>query len=76
MTGHEDLVADAIRLDDSRPYVYEVVDDKLKRQDIEIALQNLTRVEIASGLKDKAVIALSAQDTKPLYDGATVKVVP
>jgi len=67
---------DAIRLDDSRPYVYEVVDDKLKRQDIEIALQNLTRVEIASGLKDKAVIALSAQDTKPLYDGATVKVVP
>jgi HlyD family secretion protein len=67
---------DAIRVDDSKPYVYEVVDDKLKRQDIDIALQNLTRVEIASGLKDKAVVALSAQDTKPLYDGATIKVVP
>jgi len=67
---------DAIRIDDSKPYVYEVVDDKLKRQDIDIALQNLTRVEIVSGLKDKAVVALGAQDTKPLYEGATVKIVP
>ena len=67
---------DAIRIDDTKPYVYELVDNKLKRREVEIALQNLTSVEIASGLKEKAVLALSAQDSKPLYDGAPVKVVP
>ena len=67
---------DAIRIDDSRPYVYEVVGDRLRRKDVQIALQNLTRVEIASGLTEHAVLALAAQDAKPLYEGATVKVVP
>jgi HlyD family secretion protein len=67
---------DAVRIDDTTPYVYEVVDDKLKRREVEIALQNLTRVEIASGLKDNAVVAVASQDSKPLYDGAHVKVVP
>lgn len=67
---------EAVHIDDSTPYVYEVVDDHLQRRAIEIALQNLTRVEIASGVKEKAVLALSAQDSKPLYDGAPVKVVP
>jgi HlyD family secretion protein len=66
---------DAIRLDDSRPYVYEVVDNHLKRRDVEIALQNLTRVEITSGLQAGAVIALGAEDSKPLVEDATVKVV-
>jgi HlyD family secretion protein len=70
------LQRDAIRLDDSKPYVFQVVDNHLKRRDIEIALQNLTQVEIASGLAEKDIIALSAADTKPLYDGAPVKVVP
>jgi HlyD family secretion protein len=67
---------DAIRIDDSRPYVYEVVAGHLHRKNVEIALQNLTRVEIASGLNDRAVLALSAQDSKPLTDGAAVRVVP
>jgi HlyD family secretion protein len=67
---------DAIRIDDSRPYVYEVVGDRLRRKDVQIALQNLTRVEIASGLGDHAVVALASQDAKPLYEGATVKVIP
>ena len=67
---------DAIRIDDSRPYVYEVVGGHLLRKNVEISLQNLTRVEIASGLSDHAVLALSAQDSKPLTAGAAVRVVP
>ena len=67
---------DAIRIDDSIPYVYEVVDNKLKRQPVVLALQNLTRVEIASGLKENAVLAVASQDSKPLYDGAPATVVP
>jgi HlyD family secretion protein len=67
---------DAIRLDDSKPYVYEVIGDHLKRREVQIALQNLTQVEITGGVSDHAVIALNAIDTKPLYDDAPVKVVP
>jgi HlyD family secretion protein len=70
------LQRDAIRIDDSKPYVYQVVDGHLKRQDVTIALQNLTQVEIASGLPANAVVALNSEGSKPLYDGAPVRVVP
>lgn len=70
------LLREAVRIDDSRPYVFQVEDGVLKRRNIDISLQNLTRVEITSGLPDKAVIALAATDAKPLYEGARVEVVP
>jgi HlyD family secretion protein len=70
------LPRDAVRIDDTRPYVFQIVDNKLKRQDIDIALQNLTRVEITSGLPDKAVVALGTDDPKPMVEGSPVKVVP
>jgi HlyD family secretion protein len=68
------LPRDAIRIDDTRPYVFQIVDNKLKRQDVEIALQNLTRVEITAGLPDNAAVALGTDDPKPMADGAPVKV--
>ena len=69
------LQRDALRLDDTQPYVYVVVDNHLKRQDVQISLQNLTRVEVAGGIPDNAEVALSADESKPLTDGAPVKVV-
>ena len=69
------LQRDALHIDDSKPYVFQIVDDHLKRQPVEISLQNLTRVEITSGLSEGAKVALPAED-KPLVDGALVKVVP
>jgi HlyD family secretion protein len=69
------LQRDALRIDESKPYVYRIVDNHLKRQTIEFSLQNLTRVEITSGLSEGDRVALPAED-KPLFDGATVKVVP
>jgi HlyD family secretion protein len=70
------LPRDAIRMDDAKPYVYQVVDDRLLRRQVEISLQNLTQVEVTSGLADNSSVALSASESKPLYDGAPVKVVP
>jgi HlyD family secretion protein len=52
------VLREAVRIDDSKPYVYQIVDGKLKRREVEISLQNLTA------------------DSKPLYDGTAVKVVP
>jgi HlyD family secretion protein len=69
------LQRDALRIDEAKPYVYRVVDNHLKRQTIEFSLQNLTRVEITSGVSEGDIVALPAED-KPLVDGAAVKVVP
>ena len=69
------LQRDALRIDETKPYVFRIVDKHLKRQNIEFSLQNLTRVEITSGLSEGDEVALPAED-KPLFDGAAVKVVP
>jgi HlyD family secretion protein len=70
------LQRDALRIDESKPYVFRIVDNRLKRQDITISLQNLTRVEVTSGLFEGNRVALPAEESKPLVDGATVKVIP
>ena len=70
------LERDALRADDGKPFVYRIVNDHLKRQPIEIALQNLTQVQITGGLSPGAEVALPAEENKPLVDGAAVKVVP
>jgi HlyD family secretion protein len=70
------LQRDAVHTDDTKTYVYQIVDNKLKRQPVEIALQNLTRVEITAGLSEGSLVALSAEESKPLFDGASVKVAP
>lgn len=69
------LERDALRIDESKPYVYRIVDNHLKRQTIEFSLQNLTRVEITTGLSEGDLVALPAED-KPLVDGASVKIIP
>jgi HlyD family secretion protein len=71
------LLREAVRMDDTKPYVYQVVDGELKRREVEVSLQNLTQVEITAGLPENSVVALSsAEANKPLVDGAHVKVVP
>jgi HlyD family secretion protein len=71
------LMREAVRMDDTKPYVYQVVGGELKRRDVEVSLQNLTQVEITAGLPENSVVALSsAEANKPLVDGARVRVVP
>jgi HlyD family secretion protein len=70
------LLREAVRMDDTKPYVYQVVEGELKRREVEVSLQNLTRVEITVGLAENSVVALSSADAKPLIEGARVKVVP
>jgi len=75
---HSDVLTlerDALRIDEAKPYVYRIVGNHLKHQTIEFSLQNLTRVEITSGLSAGDSVALPAED-KPLFDGVAIKVVP
>jgi HlyD family secretion protein len=66
---------EALREDDSMPYVYEVVDNEIRRQNVQTSLSNLTKVEITGGLAENALVAISSTNSKPLRDHLTVKVV-
>lgn len=70
------LQRDALRMDDTKPYVFIITDDHLKQQPVQFSLQNLTRVEITDGLTQGERVALPAEESKPLVDGATIKIVP
>jgi RND family efflux transporter MFP subunit len=67
---------EAVRMDDTKPYVYQVEDGVLRRREVQVSLQNLTRVEITAGLRENSAVALSSVDTKPLVENGHVKVVP
>ena len=64
---------EAVRIDDTKPYVLQVVGNELKRQDVETSLSNLTQVEITRGLSAKDVVAISSWNGKPIGDRTQVK---
>ena len=64
---------EALRVDDSGDFVYQVVDDKLKHVPVKIGSLNLTEVQILSGLPENATVALSAPDGTSLRRGLTVR---
>lgn len=66
---------ESVRLDNGKTFVYQIVNDQLQRRDIQTSISNLTQVEIASGITDKAQVALASTNSKPLREGSTVRVV-
>jgi len=66
---------EAVHEEDSQKYVYQIVDNELHRKDVQTSLSNLTQVEVTGGIQEKAEVALSPLNTKPLRDGLAVKVV-
>ena len=65
---------EALRQDDSTPYVYEIVNNVLQRRNVQTSISNLTQAEITGGISEHALVALGSTNTKPLRDGLTVKV--
>ena len=64
---------EAVRTDDSKPYVLQIVGHELKRRDVETSISNLTQVEVTHGLAAKDLIATGSVSGKPLGDGMQVK---
>jgi HlyD family secretion protein len=64
---------EAVRTDDSKPYVLLVAGHELQRRNVETSLSNLTQVEITSGLAAQDVIATNALNGKPIGDRTQVK---
>ena len=66
---------EAIRQDNSKTFVFEIANNRLIHRDVQVSISNLTQVEITAGLTDNALLALGSTNSKPLKDGADVKVV-
>ncbi|MGA9815106.1 MAG: efflux RND transporter periplasmic adaptor subunit [Terriglobales bacterium] len=66
---------EAVRLDDGKTFVYQIVNNELQRRDVQTSISNLTQVEITSGVAENALLALASTNSKPLREGAAVKVV-
>jgi HlyD family secretion protein len=64
---------EAVRSDDSQPYVLQVVGHTLRRRNVEMAISNLTQVEITHGLAANDLIAINSVNGKPIGDGTQVK---
>lgn len=66
---------EALHQQDGKRFVYEIVDDKLRSQEIQTGITSLTRVEVTQGLSEGTHVALGAVGTQPLRPGMEVKVV-
>lgn len=66
---------EAVRQDDSVPYVYRITNNELHRQNVQTSISNLTSVEITAGIPENAVVALGSVNSKPLHDHLPVRVV-
>ncbi len=64
---------EAVRMDDSKPYVLQVLGHQLKRKDVETSISNLTQVEITRGLSLNDTVAISSLNGKTIGDGTQVK---
>jgi HlyD family secretion protein len=64
---------EAVRMDDTKPYVLQVLGHELKRRDVETSLSSLTQVEIKHGLSANDVVAISSINGKPIGDRTQVK---
>jgi HlyD family secretion protein len=73
---HENVLVvprEAVRTDDTKPYVLQVVGRELKRRDVETSLSNLTQVEVTRGLSARDVIAINSTNAKPIGNGTQVR---
>lgn len=64
---------EAVHQEDSKSYVYEIVENELHRRDVQTSISNLTQVEVIAGLSENAQVALAPMNAKPLHDGLAVK---
>jgi HlyD family secretion protein len=75
---HRDVLTvprESVHQEDSKSYVYQIVNNELQRRYVQTSISNLTQVEIAGGLPENAVVALGSANSKPLRNGLAVKVV-
>ena len=64
---------EALHTEGATNFVYRVINHHLQRTVVQIGAQNLTRVEIVSGLSEKDIVALNATSNRDLANGLEIK---
>jgi HlyD family secretion protein len=66
---------EALHVEGGRDYVYVVEKDTLHRAVVQVGAINLTQVQIVSGLKPHAVVALGTTNGAPVTEGVPIRIV-
>ena len=66
---------EAVHPEDHSHFVYQIINGKLQRKNVETAIFNLTRIQVVKGLDDGAEVALGSTNGAPLQTGVAVHVV-
>jgi HlyD family secretion protein len=66
---------EALHVEGGRDYVYVVEKDTLHRAVVQVGAINLTEVQIVSGLKPHAVVALGTTNGAPVTEGVPIRIV-
>ncbi len=64
---------EAVRQEDGRRYVYEIVKGELVKRYVDTSISNLTRMEVTGGLADNAQVAIASLSAQPLREGLSVR---
>ena len=65
---------EAVHQDANGQFVFQVINGELQRRDVRTSIENLTRIQVTSGLPDNAVLALGALNMQSLREGMPVKI--
>ncbi len=66
---------EALHANDGQDFVYLLSGEKLKRVPVKVGVNNLTAIQIVSGLKEGQTVATGTTNGQPIADGVPVKVV-
>ncbi len=65
---------EALHSENGKDYAYVLHGNVLRRQQVKVGARNLTQVQIVSGLRDNATVALSTTNGEPLAEGVPVHI--
>lgn len=65
---------EAVRQEDNKPFVYQIVNSELQRREVQTSISDLTQVEV-TGVPENSQVAVNSTNGKPLRMGLAVKVV-
>jgi HlyD family secretion protein len=66
---------EALHSNGGEDFVYVLDGEKLVRTPVQVGVNNLTSIQISSGLKEGQVVAIGTTNGQPIVDGVPVKVV-
>jgi HlyD family secretion protein len=69
------LPRETVHEEDGHRFIYKVVDGKLRRQEVQTAITNLTDTQITQGVAENLQVALGTANAQPLREGMPVKIV-